>query len=128
MSIPLQFSRRTTAATAVFACIFIASPMQGAGQFTKNPATLGALQLEYAQLINVYPLLIHQDTANNQADLYAAIAQAITAVAALNGTIDGMMAAGDNKVVLTGMQVVVAQALTTLQAAQSSESDPDSGE
>lgn len=111
----LPFSKRTTAATATFACIFIASPMQGAGQFTTNPTLLDAIQLEYAQLLNTYPLLIHQDTANNQSDLYAAIQQAETAVAALNVTVDAIMAeTADTKIVLAGMQSVVAQALITL--------------
>lgn len=116
MSIPLPFSLRTTAATVVFSCLFIASPMQGAGQFTTNPTLLDAIQLEYAQLLNIYPLLIHQDTVTEQADLYAAIAQAKTVVASLNATVDTIMAAtSDTKITLLGMQAVVAHALATLQ-------------
>ena len=120
MSTPLPFSRRTTAAVSVFACIFVASPT-GAQTLTSNVSTITALQLEYSQLINVYPLLIHQDTANNAADLDAAIAQAETVVASLHATIDGMMASGDAFYVLQGMQEVVAHALASLQAVQSDE-------
>lgn len=113
-SIPLPFSQRTTAATATFACIFIASP-QGAPKLTTNPTTLGALQLEYAQLLNIYPELIHQPTANNQADLYAAIAQALIIVDQLSATLDAMAATGDAALVLEQMQNVAAHAVTSLQ-------------
>lgn len=121
-TIPLPFSRRTTAATATFACIFIASP-QGAQTLTPVPTTLAALQLEYAQLINVYPQLIHQDTANNETDLNAAIASAETIVAALNATIDAMMASGDASFTLASMQLVAAHALVNLKNAQNTGDD-----
>lgn len=115
--IPLPFSLRTVSVTAVFACIFIASP-QGATTLTKNPATVGALALSYAQLTNIYPVLCHQDTANNQADLYAAIAVAATAVSGLNTILAGLTAIGDAGFILQGMQIVAANALTSLQNVQ----------
>ena len=121
-TLPLPFSKRTTAAAAVFACLSIASPMQGAPTLTSNVAILTALQLEYAQLVNLYPVLIHQDTANNQADLYAAIATAIIVVGQLNSTIDMLMASGDQGFVLSRMQSIVASALINLKAAQFDES------
>jgi hypothetical protein len=111
--IPLPFSKRLTASAAVFACIGITSP-QGAPRLTSNVPILVALQLEYSQLINIYPVLIHQDTANNRADLYAAIAKATTTVENLNTTIESMMAVGDAGFQLRDMQIVVANALTAL--------------
>lgn len=120
MPLPIPFSRRTTAAVSVFACIFIASPT-GAQTLTSSVPTITALQLEYSQLINEYPLLIHQDTANNQADLYAAIAKAETTVSNLHDTIQAITATSDNAFVLAGMQEVVAHALASLQAVQSNE-------
>ena len=113
--ISLPFSKRTTASVAVFPCILIASH-HGAQKFTSTAATIGALQLEYAQLSHAYRKLRHQDTANNRVDLYAAIALAETAVANLNVTISAMTATGDNAVLLQGMQIVVANALTSIQS------------
>jgi hypothetical protein len=118
--IPIPFSTRTTSAAAVFACIFIASP-QGAPKLTTYATYLGALQIEYSMLINIYPVLIHQDTANNQADLYAAIAKAVAIVQSLNTTLDAIVATGDAGIVLAGMQQVAAHALTNLLAVQSDE-------
>jgi Concanavalin A-like lectin/glucanases superfamily len=91
-------------------------------------ATTATLQLVYAQLLAVYAVLRHQDTANNQIDLFAAIAQAKTTVATLNTTINSVTASGDALVKLLKMQSVVAQALATLQNIIVDESDLDSGE
>src|ERR1700687_3089745 len=99
MSIPLQFSKRLSAAIAVFDCIFIASP-QGAQTLTPNGVTIGALQLEYAQLVAIYALLRREPTANNDADLDAAIAQAVTTIGNLKTTINSMTATGDAGIVL----------------------------
>lgn len=120
MSTP--FSLRTTSVVAVFACIFIASP-QGASLLTTNVATISALALYYGQLTNVYPLLLHQDTANNRSDLYAAIASAEATVQLLNGVVAGMIAAGDNGFVLRSMQIVTANALASLKNVQNNEND-----
>jgi hypothetical protein len=112
--LPIPFSKRTTASVAVFDCIFIASP-QGAQKLTTAALTIAALQLVYAQLVTVYAVLRHQDTANNRIDLYAAIATALIAVANLQFTINAMTATGDAALVLTGMQSVAASAFTSLQ-------------
>jgi len=118
--IRLPFSKRMTAAAAVFACLAIASP-RGAQQLTTIPATIAALALSYAQLIKIYPALIHQDTANNLVDLYAAIGLAVIAVGALNTTLQAMSASGDAGVQLRQMQIVVANALSTLNNVQADE-------
>ena len=118
--IPLPFSKRLTAAAAVFAVIEIASPI-GAPTLTSDVPTRIALQLEYAQLNVVYTQLSHQPTANNQADLYGAIDSAVTIVGNLNTTIQSMTASGDSGVVLNGMKTVVANSLTQLRKVQNDE-------
>jgi hypothetical protein len=119
--IPIPFGKRTTAAVALFACFRIASPA-GARKFTSDALTIAALQLEYAQMLHIYHRLRHQDTANNRADLFAAIDAGVILLRSLNATIQGMMAsAGDNEIALKGMQVVVYNALTTFLRVQEDE-------
>ena len=115
-AVPIPFSRRTTASTAVFSCIFIASP-QGAQTLSPSVPNLSALALEYAQLVNLYPQLIHQDVANQQTVLTAAITSAITIVTALSATLQSMTATGDAAFILNGFRIVAANALTNLNAA-----------
>jgi hypothetical protein len=115
--VPLSFSKRLTASAAVFPCIFIASP-QGAQMFSQTVATTSALALEYAELTNVYPLLRQQDVPNQQEVLYANIATATTIVAALNTTIQTIMAQSTAGFVIRGMQIVVANALASLKRVQ----------
>jgi hypothetical protein len=121
--VPLPFSRRQTASVAVFSCIFVASPMQGAGQFTSDVPTITALQLDYAQLINLYPVLIRQDVPDQRATLYAAIAHAVTIVGSLNTTVQSIMAVSNdpNRAQLAVMQSITASALASLKAVQSDE-------
>lgn len=74
--VPIPFSQRTTAAAAVFVCIGISAPQTGqtfkppivASSYTTDPATLGALSLEYAALVSIYRLFGNQSI-NNQAQL-----------------------------------------------------------
>ena len=115
---PLPFSKRTTASVAVFACLFIASP-QGAQMLSETVNTKVSLQLSYSQLINVYPQLIHQDTANNAADLQAAINTSVTILTNLKATLDAMMETGDQSFVLAHMQQVVTGGLAQGKEAQS---------
>jgi len=121
MGIPTPFSLRTTTAICVFNCLFIASP-QGAQQFVfGNGAVIGALQLSYAQLVTLYAELRQQSVANEEVVLDGLIASAITTVMGLQSTIDAMMESGDAGFVLAGMQLVVKNALTNLNAAQGDE-------
>ena len=112
----LPFSKRTTAIIAVFSCIFVASPMQGARLFTSDVPTIAALQLSYAQLLREYHILRHQDVANQKSVLDAVINQAVTTVTSLNATVESIMAASNNPnaAQLAVMQTVVANALTSL--------------
>jgi hypothetical protein len=121
MGAPTPFSLRLTTAVAVFNCLFIASP-QGAQQFVfGNGAVIGALQLDYAQLVTLYAELRHQDIPNQEVVLDGFIATAITTVSSLMTTVDAIVETGDAGVVLQGMQTVVANALGSLKNAQSDE-------
>ena len=126
MSIPLPFSLRLTTAIAVFNCLFIASP-QGAQTFAfGNGATIGSLQLSYAQLVALYQQLRQQDIPNQETVLDGLIASAITTVTTLQSTVDAITAATpDGSVILQGMQSVVANALASLKAAQGDEATQD---
>jgi len=95
--------------------------MQGAGQFTPNGVILSALGVEYAQLHALYHRLRHQDVQNQAIKLDATIAQAITTVENLIATLALITASGDHGFVLADMKTVVANALVTLNAAQSDE-------
>ena len=115
---PLPFSKRLTTSTGVFCCIFISAP-QGAQQFPMPAALLGALALEYAQLVSVYRLLLNQDTSNDDAELTAAINMAVTTVSALKTTLSAIPTpSGDAGIQLGDMRVVVANVLTQLLSAQ----------
>lgn len=120
VEVTLPFSVRTTVAIAVFACIFIASP-QGAQKLTSTPATIAALALDYAQLNNIYPIVINQSAGNSQTALAAAITQAVTTVTALNATLQSISGSGFE---LKAMQIVVANALMAIQSAQRDEQQP----
>lgn len=83
----LLFSKRTTTAVTVFACLFAA---QNAQSLTSTPATIAALQLEYATLNRIYRLVIHQDVANQHSVLDDIIDQAATTIGQLNATVQAM--------------------------------------
>ncbi len=112
--IVLPFSQRTTTAVAVFACIQIASPEGVARTLTSDASVIAALQLVYAQLNHVYRILIHQDIVNQRVVLIAAVALAATIVSSLKSTLDAITASGDARIVLTGIQSIVAGALTQI--------------
>lgn len=123
MPTPLPFSLRQMTAICVFNCLFIASP-QGAQMFAfGNGATIGALQLSYAQLVTLYQELRQQDVPNQEVVLDGLIAAAITTVTGLQSTLATIMAATpDGSVILHGMQAVVTAALANLNLAQGDES------
>lgn len=118
----IPFSKRTTAAVAIFSCLFIASP-QGAQTLATNYTQLSSLAFEYGQLINSYHLLVHQDTANNEADLDAEVVAAAEIVANLKATLGTMTALGDNILLLAQMRSVVANALVNIVKAESFEDE-----
>ena len=77
----IPFSRRTTTAITVFACLFAA---QNSQSLTTIPAQIGALSLSHATLFQIYRGLRHQDVMNQKAKLDALIDQAQIAIDALN--------------------------------------------
>ena len=87
MSRLLSFSRRTTTAVTVFACLFAA---QNAQQLTLVPEQVGALHLVHAQLFQIYRQRRHQDVANQAAKLAALIDRAQTAIGTLNDIVQSI--------------------------------------
>jgi hypothetical protein len=84
------------------------------------PATLSSLHSEHATLFRVYIKLRHQDVANQAAVLAAVIAQAITAVSALNVTVQAIPQPSplpENILTLPDIQAVVEHALASVTAA-----------
>ena len=118
--IALPFSQRMTASAAVFACIFIAGPL-GAQKFTSSGSVIGALQLDYAQLLHLFHQLRHQDVSNQAIVLADVVSMAVTTVTNLNATIDALMSSGDGGFLLQGMKIIAANALTNLKNVQSDE-------
>lgn len=142
MKVALPFSRRTTAAFAVFSCIFIAAPQQGAPLFAPAPIVLAALSLEYAQLVSIYNLFLpgpqflsinpafillpfntytESLSADPQAAFAANVAAAIMVVKNLIATLNAITVTGDAAITLQGMKVVAANALTNLMNVQNDE-------
>jgi hypothetical protein len=80
----LPFSKRTTTAVTVFACL---QASKAARLLTAAPTTLGSLSLEQAALFHVYRKVLHQDVANQATVLDGIIAQAATAIGNLNTTV-----------------------------------------
>ena len=146
---PLPFSKRLTAATVVFRCLIIAAPTYSslsegpmptsAQALTTVPATIAALQLEYAQLVSVYdaflpgPQIVSVNPANITEQLVtipeptpeeqfaALVTAAITAVTNLKATLATITVTGDAVLTLEEMQSVVAVALESLQKVQADE-------
>jgi hypothetical protein len=84
----LSFSKRTTTAVTVFACL---QASKQAATLTTIVATLNALQLEQAALFHIYRQVLHQDVANQAEVLDSIIALASTAIGNLNATIQAQM-------------------------------------
>jgi len=117
----LPFSKRTTAATTVFACI---SATTQAHFLTHDQSLLAALGNEYYQLQRAYRMLLHQDTFNQLEQRDYGIAAAQTAISELNATVMaiapfvvGSYEAG----ALSRLQILVANALASINNVVSAE-------
>jgi hypothetical protein len=118
IDILIPFSKRVTAVACVFNCMFIASP-QGAQVFVFGiAAPIAALQLEYAQLVVEYRLLIQSETATRRADLFASIDRSVVTIGNLVTTLSTITATGDAGIQLAGMKIVAANALTQIKIVQ----------
>ena len=142
----LPFSKRTTAAVALFNCIFLASP-QGAQSLPTTVAQVSALAFAYGQMVNTYAQLIAQNVSNSYSpivpspanQLEQAINQAVTLISGLVSTLNGMSATtpfnrqilflpsnyqvSDVATLLKHYQIVAQNALTQAQAAQNAPAD-----
>lgn len=106
----LSFSKRTTTAVTVFACLFAAKNAQS---LTSTPSTIAALQLEFSQLLHIYRRVRHQDIANQAVVLDAIIADAVITINSLNATVQAMPQpnpAPEDIFALSDIQIVVANA------------------
>lgn len=107
----LPFSKRTTTAVTIFACIFVA---QNAQTLTAVVAQVAALQLEYSTLLRLYRQIIHQDVANQASMLDTLISQAATTIGQLNTTIQAIETTMQNAVELADVQVLAANAVQVM--------------
>lgn len=106
----IPFSKRTTTAVTVFACLFAA---QNAQQLTTVPSQVGALHQSHATLFHLYRQLRHQDIANQAAVLASLITQAQTAIENLNTLVQAIAPTTQNQTneALPDVQSVVANAV-----------------
>lgn len=107
----LPFSKRTTTAVTVFACIFVA---QNAQTFTSVVSQVSALQLEYSTLLSLYRQIIHQDVANQHSVLDTLISQAVTAIGQLNAAVQAIGATRQNAIDLADAQIFTANAVQVM--------------
>ena len=85
--IKLPFSKRTTIAVTIFACLFAARRAQF---LTKDAITKSTLGLQHAELFRLYHKVRHQDVANQALVLADIIEDAATTISALNATVQAM--------------------------------------
>jgi hypothetical protein len=119
MATSIPFSKRTTCAVTVFACLQASKQAQ---KLTSVVAQLNALQLEQAALFHVYRKVLHQDIANQEAVLDGIIAQAATAIGNLNTTVQGMTPPFNNpdgQIQLVDLQTLLTNAVVMMTVLQS---------
>ena len=109
----ILFSRRTTTAVTVFACLFAA---QNAQSLTTVPAQIGALYQSHAVLFDLYRKIRHQDVTNQAAVLASLIAQAQAAISNLNTIVQAIEPTAQNQTnqALPDVQDVVANATAVM--------------
>jgi len=93
--------------------------MQGATLLAIGNGTIvGSLALEYATLVSLYQQIRQQDIMNQETVLTGIINQAVTVVEQLIATLNTISVTGMQALILQGMQIIAANALVNLQAAQ----------
>jgi hypothetical protein len=117
----LPFSKRTTTAVTVFACLQVAKTTQTFSTLTVPQ--INALQLEAATLFSVYRQIIHQDTANQAAVLADVIGQAATVIEQLNATMQSITPLPVNPDQLIDLQLVAMNAVQVMQNVQAVEGE-----
>ena len=120
--VALPFSKRTTTAVTVFACLQASKDAQKIN--TVTVPQISALQLEMATLFSVYRQVLHQDVANQASVLDGVIEQAATVIGQLITTLQGLTQPNppeENAFALTDLQVLVANAVVVMANVQSAE-------
>lgn len=109
----LPFSRRTTTAVTVFACLFAA---RDAWHLTTVPSQIGALHQSHATLFHLYRQIRHQDVANQAAKLASLITQAQAAIVNLNNIVQTIEPTIQNQTnqALPDLQSVVSNAVEVM--------------
>jgi hypothetical protein len=118
-TIPLPFSKRTTAAVVTFACLQQSKFAQALliPATAATVATVAALQAEHDNLYEAYRKLRRQDVANQALVLDDAIGAAQAAINALYATVQAMtlpVPPPDDAKTLVNIQAVVANAVQTM--------------
>jgi hypothetical protein len=111
----ISFSKRTTAAVTVFACIFA---NRDALSLTTDVSQVSALSLNYARLNCVYRQLIHQDIEHQAIVLAHIIASARHAICKLNQTVLAITPTPQTAVALALVQSKVGDALYVMASAE----------
>jgi hypothetical protein len=116
----LPFSRRTTTAVTVFACLFAA---RDAWHLTTVASQIGALHQSHATLFHLYRQIRHQDVANQAAVLASLIAQAQTAINNLNTIVQAIEPTVQNQTnqALPDLQAVVLNAVYVMTLVEGTE-------
>lgn len=116
----LPFSKRTTTAVTVFACLQISKQAQ---PLTTNVAQIGVLQLEMATLFHIYRRIIHQDVANQAAVLDTIIALAADSIQSLSTTVNAITPPSnpDQVIVLQDYQLILENAVVVMASVQAAE-------
>jgi hypothetical protein len=107
----LSFSKRTTTAVTVFACLGAATK---AFHLANTPSIMNSLHLEHVELFSLYRRVCHQDKMNQAADLDATIAKIVTVVGQLNATVQLITPTFRNAVEVQEVQIVIANAAQTM--------------
>jgi hypothetical protein len=115
----LPFTRRTTTAVTIFACMTVAYSAWSLPGLTVPQVT--ALHLDHAELFSIYKQVIHQDVANQESVLDGLISQAATAIIALNITMQGIGSTPTSAFDLADMHLVTANAVYVMINVQAAE-------
>ena len=115
MSNPLPFSERTTAATATFACIFVAAT---AIQLLTGQVTpiVGQLFTEHGQLAFIYQNMIATNEVDLDTELQTALTAAIVQVSNLVVTLEAFPSDSTNQFQVSQLLTVAKNALMVLES------------
>ena len=112
----LPFTKRTTTAITVFACMTVAKTAWALPTLTVPQLT--ALHLEHADLFSIYKQVIYQDVANQATVLDGLITQAVAAIVALDTTMQAISSSPAIAFDLDELQQVTANAVGAMLAVE----------